>query len=132
MIIGGTMARTWWIDYAIAEKSYDFPLQMLLARLACAACATLLSGAVTARFALGERWPVLILGLVLLLSALPEHTPLLVPLSLPHQFRTWVWEKFPLWYHLSMIGMLLPLTALGGKCAIRHRPGELPSASSGR
>ena len=42
-------------------------------------------------------------GVVLLAAFIPEHITL--------------WEKFPVWYHLTFLLSLIPLTFAGGKMA---------------
>jgi hypothetical protein len=31
----------------------------------------------------------------------------------------YVWDQYPIWYHLVYLGYLLPLTLLGGQLAIK-------------
>ena len=45
----------------------------------------------------------LIPGVLLLLAFIPQHIML--------------WDKFPLWYHLTFLLSLIPLTFAGGKTA---------------
>jgi hypothetical protein len=86
-----------------------FTLPMLFARLAISALATITAGVVTAviRRSLLAR---LIPGALLLVVFIPVHLMF--------------WDKFPVWYHLTFLGSLVPLTYVGGKI-VEGRPLEL-------
>jgi uncharacterized protein (DUF983 family) len=51
--------------------------------------------------------PPLLSGVLLLAAFIPEHITL--------------WEKFPVWYHLTFLLSLIPLTFAGGKMAQAQR-----------
>jgi hypothetical protein len=73
---------------------------MMIARLAIGAVATLATGWATAtitRSTLARALP----GALLLAAFIPEHISL--------------WQKFPVWYHLTFLASLLPLNFAGGK-----------------
>jgi hypothetical protein len=87
--------------YHTAELSFGFTLGMKIARLALGAVASIGGGYVASRLAKGMTIPVRILGLLLVAVFIPVHYGL--------------WDKFPIWYHLTFLGSLLPLTLLGAK-----------------
>ena len=91
--------RAWWPHYHEAETAFNFTLGMKLARLALGALASVCSGFVAAWIANGRRTAAIALGILLLVLFIPNHYLL--------------WEKFPLWYHLTFLVSLFPLTVLG-------------------
>jgi hypothetical protein len=72
---------------------------MKLARLALGAAASLCGGFVAAWIANGRRRAAMYLGILLLALFIPNHYLL--------------WDKFPIWYHLTFLVSLFPLTLLG-------------------
>jgi hypothetical protein len=91
--------RAWWAHYHEAETALSFTLGMKLVRLALGAAASLCSGFVAAWIANGDRRAAMYLGILLLALFIPNHYLL--------------WDKFPVWYHLTFLVSLLPLTLLG-------------------
>ena len=91
--------RAWWPHYHEAETAFNFTLGMKLVRLALGALASVCSGFVAAWIANGRRTAAIALGIVLLVLFIPNHYLL--------------WEKFPVWYHLTFLVSLFPLTLLG-------------------
>jgi hypothetical protein len=85
--------------YVHAEPLMQFTLAMKLARLAMGAATSLLAGIVVGGIAPSSRWAPWIVGLVTLAIFLPTHV--------------YLWNKFPLWYHLSFLVPLVPLVVLG-------------------
>ena len=90
--------RAWWPHYHEAETAFSFTLGMKLARLALGAAASLCSGFVAAWIANGHQ-AAMYLGMLLLALFIPNHYLL--------------WDKFPIWYHLTFLVSLFPLTLLG-------------------
>ena len=80
---------------------------MKLARLALAAAASLCSGFVAAWIGNGRRTAAIALGILLLLLFIPNHYLL--------------WDKFPVWYHLTFLVSLFPLTVLGAILKLSRR-----------
>jgi len=76
----------------------------MAARLAIGAVATVAAGAVSARIARSSIAG-LAPGLLLLLFFIPVHVSL--------------WEKFPVWYHLTFLLSLVPLTYAGSRLVDR-------------
>ena len=96
-----------WPAYALATPAMAFTLPMMIARLLMGAVATLAGGA--AAYAVGRgRWLALITGCLLLAFFIPVHVQL--------------WQRFPLWYHLTFLGSLVPLAVAGGWVARTRMP----------
>ncbi|MGH8262073.1 MAG: hypothetical protein ACRETU_06555 [Steroidobacterales bacterium] len=91
--------------YHEAEATLAFTLAMKLARLAEAAVACLAAGHTAAWVAQGNQNAPRVVGVVLLALFVPMHIQL--------------WNKFPVWYHLTFLISLLLMTVLGG---VLHRP----------
>ena len=91
-------------DYAAVEKAMTFTLAMMVARLSMSAAASLASGAVAAWLGRSPR-PPLLAGIVLLLLFLPVHYTL--------------WDRFPVWYHLTFL-VSLPLLGWAGGSLLRR------------
>jgi hypothetical protein len=86
--------------YKAAEPTLTFTLGMKIARLTLGALASLAAGAAAGLIAPskpGVRW---VLGAIVLALFIPSHV--------------YLWAKFPVWYHLTFLGTLVPLVALGG------------------
>jgi hypothetical protein len=97
--------RALWPHYHEAETAFNFTIAMKLARLVLGAISTLSAGFVTAWIAKGRMTAATLTGIVLLALFIPGH------------YR--IWDKFPVWYHLTFLLSLLPLTLLGA--ALNHR-----------
>jgi len=108
-IVGAIMRRSW-PAYASVAEAMTFTLPMMVARLSIGAIATVLAGLVTAyiipRLGLATLMP----GLLLLVGFIPVHINL--------------WDKFPVWYHLTFLLSLVPLTYLGAMVAGAARTAE--------
>lgn len=91
--------RLWWPGYAQAEPAMLFTLGMKVARLLMAAVTSLAVGALVHAIAPANRWAPWVLGLVLLALFIPDHVHL--------------WNRFPVWYHLTFLVTLAPLLAIG-------------------
>lgn len=102
--IAGLVMRLSWPAYASVASAMTFTLPMMIARLLIGALATLSMGFVTALIARSSIAK-LIPGVLLLALFIPQHVML--------------WEKFPLWYHLTFLLSLVPLTYAGGQIAKR-------------
>jgi hypothetical protein len=99
----GFVMRGAWPAYASVADAMTFTLPMMIARLAIGAVATLAMGLTVATVARQSIVPPLVSGVLLLAAFIPEHITL--------------WEKFPVWYHLTFLLSLIPLTFAGGKMA---------------
>ncbi len=98
--------RYGWHDYAAVEKAMTFTLPMMVARLSISGISSIASGAVAAWIEKGKRAP-LVAGAILLLLFVPVHY--------------FIWDKFPVWYHLTFLASLPLLSWLGG-ALVRRRP----------
>ena len=97
--------RAWWPHYHEAEIALSFTLGMKLARLVLGAISSVAAGFVAAWIGKGRMNAAMITGVVLLALFVPGH------------YR--IWDKFPVWYHLTFLISLLPLSLIGG--ALNHR-----------
>ena len=91
--------RALWPHYHEAEIAFNFTLAMKFARLLLGAISTLAAGFVAAWIDKGRMRAATLSGVVLLGLFIPGH------------YR--IWDKFPVWYHLTFLVSLLPLTLLG-------------------
>jgi hypothetical protein len=97
--------------YALAEPAMTFTLGMKVARLILGALASLAAGAATGRIAPSRRSLPWVLGAIILAAFIPIHVQL--------------WARFPVWYHLTFLGTLVPLVALGAALTrSRNGPAE--------
>jgi hypothetical protein len=97
--------------YHAAEPTMDFTLAMMLGRLALpGALPSLVAGFVTATIAPGRPRVITILAVILVVVFLPSHY--------------YLWNKFPLWYHVTFLGSLILLTSCGARLqrALRRAP----------
>ena len=108
--VAGLMMRASWPAYASVASAMTFTLPMMIARLSIGALATIAMGMVTAAVApsaVARVTP----GVLMLVAFIPEHVTL--------------WEKFPVWYHLTFLISLVPLTYAGSRIADRLRQSTL-------
>lgn len=91
--------RLWLPGYLVAEPAMLFTLTMKIARLALGALSSVAAGALVRWIAPASRLAPWILGLALLALFVPDHIHL--------------WNRFPIWYHLTFLVTLAPLVALG-------------------
>ena len=100
LMVAGSIMRATWPAYVRVADAMTFTLPMMLARLAIAAVATLAAGWTTTVIAPRSLLVRLMPGLILLVVFIPQHIML--------------WNRFPVWYHLTFLLSLVPLTYLGG------------------
>ena len=91
--------RARWPHYHEAETAFNFTIAMKLARLVLGAISTLSAGFVAAWIGKGRMGSATLTGIALLCLFIPGH------------YR--IWDKFPVWYHLTFLVSLLPLILLG-------------------
>ena len=96
--------RHGWHDYAAVEKAMTFTLPMMITRLSMSAVSSLVGGFLAA---LVDRWAPLVAGTILLLLFVPVHYS--------------IWDKFPIWYHLTFL-ISLPLLSVVGGTFVRAKP----------
>jgi hypothetical protein len=92
--------------YAAVEATMTFTLPMMIARLAISAVASI-AGGYGAAVVAGRPRAATIAGIVLLIVFLPVHYGL--------------FDKFPLWYHLTFLASLPLLSIAGGALAARRQ-----------
>jgi len=91
--------------YHAAEPAMAFTLTMKIARLTIGALTSLAVGALVRIIAPQSRYVPWTVGFVMLALALPDHIL--------------IWNKFPVWYHLTFLVTLAPLVWLGARLARR-------------
>jgi hypothetical protein len=106
--VAGVIMRAAWPAYASVADAMTFTLPMMFARLSICAVATVAAGWVAAIITRRSTLATLLPGVVLLAGFIPQHVML--------------WEKFPVWYHLTFLLSLIPLAFLGGKLAAARTP----------
>lgn len=97
--VGNRVLRAAWPGYAAVEVAMKFTLAMLLLRLLLGALSSLCAGFFAAWIAKGNRVAVTVLAGLLLVAFIPVHYTL--------------WERFPVWYHLTFLLSLVVATVLG-------------------
>jgi hypothetical protein len=102
--------RLWLPGYVQAEPKMAFSLGMKIARLSMAAATSLAAGALVRICVPVSRSAPWIVGAILLALFVPDHIRL--------------WDRFPVWYHLTFLVTLAPLVALGALLAMRMGPGR--------
>jgi len=113
--VAGIIMRGAWPEYARVADAMTFTLPMMIARLTIGALATIAAGLVTTAIAKPSTLARVAPGILLLVAFIPQHIML--------------WEKFPIWYHLTFLLSLVPLTYLGGWAISREAPSAAPSLS---
>ena len=103
--VGLIALRVAWPEYAAVERAMTFDLGMMVARLGVSAVASVLAAWLAGVTVRDPRIAPLAGGFVLLALFVPVHISL--------------WEKFPLWYHLTFLASL-PLLALAGGALARR------------
>lgn len=95
--------RLWLPGYVQVEHALTFTLAMKIARLSIAAVSSLVSGAIVRGLAPANDWAPWAVGVVILLLFLPSHV--------------YLWNRFPIWYHLTFLLTLVPFVVLGARLA---------------
>lgn len=111
--LAGFILRATWPAYVEVADAMIFTLPMQIARLGIGALATIAAGFVAARIA-ASPIAALVPGILLLAAFLPQHVML--------------WDEFPVWYHLTFLLSLVPLTYVGNRIA--RRAGRWPAVAS--
>ena len=101
----GALARALWPEYAGAAASGAFTTSMLGSRLAAGAIATTCAGATTSMISNAARPAALWLGVTLLVTSILWHYQ--------------IWDKYPVWYHLTWFASIVPAALLGGRLVNR-------------
>ena len=98
--------RAVWTSYNESVKAMTFSSSMLIVLLVLSAVVSIISGFVAALISRENSKSSLILGILLLIVGI------FVQMS--------VWDKIPLWYHLTFWILLVPMTILGGRMLGRN------------
>jgi hypothetical protein len=85
--------------YHAAEATLQFTLAMKIGRLTEAAITSIAAGAIVGMIAPSKRWAPWLVGLIVLAMFLPLHIS--------------IWDRFPVWYHLTFLVPLAPLVVFG-------------------
>jgi hypothetical protein len=93
-------------NYTAAEHTLQFTLGMKWARLLMAIVTSLVAGAVTRWISPLSRWTPLIVGSVVLAMFLPLHIA--------------IWNRLPVWYHLTFLLTIIPAVLVGALLAERQ------------
>jgi hypothetical protein len=96
--------------YAAAEPDQAFTLGMQVGRLVMGALASLAGGAAAGWIDRPAGASVWIIAAALLAAFIPAHVSL--------------WLMFPVWYHLTFLVSLAPLTVLGSMLVPRRAPAQ--------
>jgi hypothetical protein len=103
-------------NYTAAEQTLQFTLVMKWARILMAVATSVAAGTVTGWISRSSRWAAFIVGAVVLAMFAPVHIA--------------IWNKFPVWYHLTFLLTIIPavlvgalLPALGNKDLAYRAPG---------
>jgi hypothetical protein len=93
--------RHGWSDYAAVEKAMTFTLPMMIARLSISGISSLAGGAAASAVSRERFKAALGAGIILLILFIPVHIP--------------IWNRFPIWYHLTFLISLPVLSVIGGR-----------------
>jgi len=99
------LLRALWPHYHEAEIAFNFTLGMMIARLILGALSSICGGFLVAWITKANSAAVNITGVALLVLFIPTHSQ--------------VWHTFPLWYPLTFLVSLFPLTMLGATLKAR-------------
>jgi len=103
---GLLLIRAAWSAYAASEEAMTFTLPMQLLRLTVGVLSSVGGGWLAARMARSDSRAAWWLGALLVLIFIPIHYQL--------------WDKFPIWYHLTFLLTLAPIVGLSGRTARRE------------
>lgn len=95
------LLRAVWTSYDESVKTMTFSSSMLIIPLVSSAVVSIISGYVAALIAKENSKSSLILGILLLIVGI--------------MVQIGVWDKIPIWYHLTFLILLIPMTIFGGK-----------------
>ena len=107
--IGFIAAAVAWPEFGAANRTFNatqvvlFDQPMMITRLAHAAVASIIAAWIAGLAVRDNRMTPVLGGLVLLALFIPNHIML--------------WDKFPIWYHLTFLTSLPVLAFIGGRLA---------------
>lgn len=100
-VAADAVLRAVWTGYDESVKAMTFSRSMLVVPLVLSAVVSIISGFIAALIAKENSKTPLILGVLLLIVGI--------------FVQMGVWDKIPLWYHLTFWILLVPMTVLGGR-----------------
>ena len=103
-IICVVAARAFWPEYAAAEPHKAYTLPMLLTRLAVGALSVAGAACGATAIAADRGRAAWWLGGIFLIVSLPDHL-----------YPGYVWNDYPVWYHLVYLLYLVPIAGLTGR-----------------
>lgn len=92
-----------WTYYSRSVEAMSFSSAMLIVPLILSAVCSIIAGYIAAKISNENSKSPLFLGVLLLIAGIFAQMS--------------VWEKIPLWYHLTFWILLIPATVLGGRLA---------------
>ena len=95
--------RLAWPEYATAEPARDYTLMMMVMRLSISAISSLAGAWLAGLTVRDNSMAPLAGGLLLLALFIPYHVG--------------IWDKYPIWYHLTFFVSLPVLAWIGGRLA---------------
>ena len=99
---GFALLRASWPDYGLADPEKAYTLTMLLVRLLIFSLMIAATSCVATLVAGDKRFPWITGGLILALS---------IP---PHLYPGYVWDDYPVWYHIVYLLSILPIAVIAG------------------
>ncbi len=112
---GNLLLRIGWASYAAVEKAMQFTPSMMAARLILGALASLGAGIAVAVITRRNGRAAQALAGVLLVLFIPVHYAL--------------WDRFPLWYHVTFLASLVVMTLVGAMLVRAAPPAAADSSS---
>ena len=106
--VGNLALRIAWTGYAEVEKAMTFTLAMMVARLVLGALSSLGAGLTVAWITKRNGRMAQVLAGILFVLFVPVHYSL--------------WDRFPLWYHLTFLVSLVLMTLWGAMLYPRAAP----------
>ena len=97
------LAKELWPEYAAAVPNRAYTLAMLWSRLAAGTAATICAAWLAVMLGKQNLKIGLLIGVSLLAVSVPWHLN--------------IWDKYPVWYHLTWFAIIIPAALLGGRLA---------------
>ena len=121
VVLNGGFAslRTLWPGYALADPEKAYTLTMLGVRLVIFSGMIAATAGVAAIVA-GDRRVAWGAGGVILALSIP-----------PHLYPGYVWDDYPVWYHITYLLSILPIAAFAARLSPRLFPGAFLDQPAG-
>ncbi|WP_263411088.1 hypothetical protein [Terriglobus tenax] len=108
-------ARALWPEYAAAEPQKHYTLGMLFVRLAVGALGAAMAACVTTAVAGDNGRAAWWLGGLFFALSVPDHI-----------YPGYAWNDYPVWYHVTYLSYLVPITGLTAQLFRRLIPCKAP------